>query len=202
MIRRVMYLSFHPNPERLASWEKACLATPQKVPGVLAWVVGKMGERDDEYSYMVEGLFHDIPAVESYVKHSYHVDTLNPMFMPNSPTHVGKKADVYHYEPAQMNIKERGLKRCRRVNYTLRIEPAAAAELELKLPVLARNIPDVINWAFGRTTQAPSKTAWTHVLECELPVRSDRRALTLPPGIAVVQSGDYEAGESLLAKLR
>lgn len=202
MIRRVMYLSFHPNPERLVAWEKACLATPQKVPGVLAWAVGKLGARDDDYSYMVEGLFQDIPAVEAYVQHAYHVGTLNPMFMPNSPTHVGKKADVYHYEPSQMNIQDRGLKRYRRVNYTLRIELAAAAELEQKLPNLVSNTPGVINWAFGRTTQAPSKTAWTHVLECEVPMGPERLALTLPSGVAGVQSGEYEAGQSLLAKLR
>ena len=180
MIRRVMYLSFHPDPERVAAWHQACLATPQKVPGVLAWAVGKLERRDDEFAYMVEGLFRDIPAVEAYVKHAYHVEILNPFFTASSPTYVGKRADVYHYEPAQMHIGDRGLKRCRRVNYTLRSAPGAAAELEALLPALAGKSAEAKNWAFGRTTQAPSATAWTHVLECELAPGAAGLPLALP----------------------
>ncbi len=197
MLRRIMYLSFHPDPEGIARWEAAARETAQRIPSVTAWNISKLEPRGDEWQYIVEGVFTDVPALQAYLAHPYHSGTLHQYFVPGSPVHVGKRADIFHYEPLRVVAQDRHLKQHHHANYTFHVEPAAQGALEERLVEAASTAHGLKNWSYGRTTQEPGKTAWTHVLEYEsaAPV-----TLSLPSAPSSV-SAQYPMAESLIGKL-
>lgn len=197
MLRRIMYLSFHPDPERIKRWEDAANETAQRIPSVTAWNISRLDGRSDEWNYIVEGVFTDVAALQAYIEHPYHKVTLHPYFVPGSPVHVGKRADVFHYEPLRVVAQDRHLKQHLHANYTFHAEPAAQGALEEVLIAAASKAHGLKNWAYGRTTQEPGKTTWTHVLEYEsaAPV-----ALALPSAPSSINA-QYRVAESLIGKL-
>lgn len=175
MLRRVMFLKPRDGvtEQQMDGLFHACMETPRHIPGVVGMQGGKnLIARVPEDAYMVDTLYRDAQAYETYRTHPYHDEVLKPLFNRADPRSVVQSYDAVFYEPLREEFPEPGMKDLLRRSLIVRIEPGTPPEQTLQwekhIMEMPRHIPAIRNWAFARVMQTPRPSPWTHAWEMEI----------------------------------
>ncbi len=185
MIRRIMLIKMKDgiSEEQAAHFEGRVRETPERMPFLTVCSFGRNVYESNmpdglpgPWTYVWDTAVDGMDGVASYREHSYLIDVLAPLFVPQHPGSLVQHVTFVYFEPQIFHCENRETRpRKQQLIYQFRedITPEQIERFDSMMLEMPKNIPQMRNFCLGTAILRSGLNPWHRVWEWEFMTDED-----------------------------